>query len=166
MVLLPGCSCCCDLPTAQSVNFFTPSANGLTLNFDNYPNCLGPDKGAEKITGSFSVSRSFRFWRNVYSTCLAESYPTTVNTETVKVLCGSGSISVNGQQLSPFESRTFSSIFFINSFGPQYTATAGERINVEVISSPSSYSVEATLDWDTERDHDLYGIVECYNPAP
>jgi hypothetical protein len=162
------CSCCgCNIPSPVAVYYGRKDVNGLSLNFDNYPSCVGPDLGAEKITGTFSQSRSFRFWRNVYSLCESESFPTTITAQTVDVLCNSGSISVNGQQLSSAQSRTFSSITFINSFGDVSRAgTAGQRIDVEVLSSPASYSVEATLDWDTPRDHDLYGIVECYNPAP
>lgn len=161
-----ACSCCgCEITNPRAVYYSLLSENGLSLNFDNYPSCNGIDKGAEKITGTFSASRSFRFWRNVFSTCRS-SQPTTITTQTVKVSCDSGSISVNGQQLSSSQSRTFSSIVEVASFGAIPGSTAGERINVEVLSSPSSYSVEAILDWDTERDHDIYGIVECYNPAP
>ncbi len=163
-----ACSCCgCDITPANTlaVYYGRKSFNGLQLNFDNYPNCGGSDLGAEKITGAFSASRSFRFWRNVHSSCQS-SQPTTITTQTVKVSCDSGSISVNGQQLSSSQSRTFSSIFEVSSFGVVAFPLAGEVINVEVLGSPSSYSVEATLDWDTQRDHDLYGVVECYNPAP
>lgn len=165
---------CCDVECSLSpivVYYNQLSGNGLSLNRDAYPVCSTNSSPPEIISGTYNLNTSpygcglkFRFWRNIYSNCNSEQ-TTDVTTQTVVVTCTSGSIKVNGETLNSGGSKTFNTITFDPSRGAVPNSTLGEEIVVKNKCCPpqdsASFTITATLDWSTQRDHDLYGTVSC-----
>lgn len=165
---------CCDVECSLSpfvVYYNQRSGNGLSLNRDAYPVCENSSLPPEIISGTYNLNTSpygcglkFRFWRNIFSDCNSEQ-TTDVTTQTVVVTCTSGSIKVNGETLNSGGSKTFNTIAFDPSRGGVPNSTLGEEIVVKNKCCPpqdsASFTITATLDWSTQRDHDLYGTVSC-----
>lgn len=170
---------CCDFSCSLSpivVYYDNTSGNGLSLNIDAYPVCNTSYTPPEIISGTYNLNTSpygcglkFRFWRNIYSECNS-AQSTDVTTQTVVVTCNSGSIKVNGEILGSGGSKTFNTIAFDPNRGEVSNSTLGEEIVVKNKCCPpqdsASFTITATLNWSTQRDHDLYGTVSCATIGP
>jgi hypothetical protein len=149
---------------------------------DSFPQCDGGDANhrplPEVISGSFTLGTStgcgggiscgcvlqFRFWRNLFSTCLGGT-SADITTQTVAVVCNAGSVEVKAASstytLASGATHTFTTINFDSRNEGVADSTVGECFSVRALSPTASFSVQATLNWSTSTDHDLYGSIAC-----
>ena len=143
-------------------SYLNGQGNKLSLNTDAHPGCQPGPSPPEILTVNPYVMQSgssvvLRVWRNLYSDCNSAS-GTAVTNQTILVNCISGSIIVDNQVLTSGNSKTYPWIQFVNAPGTvnEY-ASVISGINILAIKNNSVFSASATLDWNTKRDHDLYG---------
>jgi hypothetical protein len=142
--------------------FQNGQGNKLSLNIDAHPTCNSGPSTPEILTVNPYVMQSgnsvvLKVWRNLFSDCNSAS-GTAVTNQTVTISCISGSIIVDNQILTPGNSKIYSTIQFVNARGivDDY-ASSISGTNILAIQNNSVFLASGILDWNTQRDHDLYG---------
>jgi len=136
--------------------------NTLSLNIDAHPNCILDISPPETITiKPCSIGTglaTLRFWRNIYSTCNSVD-GTGVANQTINISCASGSIGVNNDTLNAGSSKIYNTIPFDSANGTVTTSNAGinNLIFIQGLTTDAAFSGNAILNWNNNRDHDLYG---------
>jgi len=87
-----------------AVYYSNMTTDGLALNVDAHPVCAAGPDGPEIITGTFTAYNNFAFWYDQYSSCSAETAPSS----TVITVRNVGAINVraNGNLLLPGQVHT------------------------------------------------------------
>lgn len=169
------CGCDCDACNIQSetVFFNSPNGNLLSLNGDSYPVCNFTFEPPEIISGTITLTKpdlckvKLRFWRNIFSTCNDEQ-PAGVTEQKVTINCTDGRVLVENlgtntrKTLNNGDSAVYDSIGLDPAQGGVPNSFAGDTIIICLTGTESAtFTVEAKLNWNTQRDHDLYGNISC-----
>jgi hypothetical protein len=147
---------------SELIYYGNKTGNTLSLNKDAHPNCILDRLPPETITiKPFPIGTglaTLRFWRNIYSTCNSVD-GTGVANQTINISCASGSIGVNNDTLNAGSSKIYNTIPFDSANGAVTTSNAGVNnlIFIQGLTTDAAFSGNAILDWNNNRDHDLYG---------
>jgi hypothetical protein len=160
----------------SETQWFDSDAPGLsTLNGDGWPNCNPGDiQPPEIIYGTITLTKpnlckvKLRFWRNIFSNCNSLYDLPDIAEEKVIVTCTNGRILVENlgmntrQTLNNGNNVVYNSIGLDPAQGDVAESTAGDTIIICLSGTENAtFTVEATLNWTTQRDHDLYGNISC-----
>lgn len=173
------CACCASQCEVVSEVVYYGNLTGVHLEHDgdSFPGCNPSFDLPEQITGTFTLGTatgcqgvrcgnvlSFRFWRNLHTTCNG-GVDGDITTQTVDVECVSGSVIVtegaNSYTLNAGDTHTFSDIEFDPNGLAVPNSSYGHCFSVASNGVSPQFSVTATLDWNNETDHDLYGRIDC-----
>jgi|688.fasta_scaffold07784_6 hypothetical protein len=169
------CGCDCDACNIESETVYYGALNGnfLSLNGDAYPVCNFTFEPPEIITGTIQLLKpdlcrvKLRFWRNIFSNCNGDQ-PADITEEKVTINCTDGRILVENlgtntrKTLNNGDNVIYDSIGLDPEQGPVPESSAGDTIVICLRGTESAtFTVEAKLNWTTQRDHDLYGNISC-----
>lgn len=149
---------------SELIYFSNRVGNILSLNGDAHPNCIPDLNPPEIITiNPYPIGTglaTLRFWRNIYSTCESAS-GTNVTNQTITISCASGSININNETIDAGFSKIYNTIPFDQEKGVVITSSAGTEnlIFIQGLTVNAAFSGNVILDWNNNRDHDLYGQI-------
>jgi hypothetical protein len=153
--------------------------NNLNLNRDSNKNCSNDPDKIESISGTYMLganeSKSFRFWRNIHSTCGDNTDLDLSNGDVERITIikttGGGTV-ISNTLLDQVQTIPITMdginyqdkngvIVKVPNLGNISNSNLGHILTITAGINGLTFTIEARIEWSSNTDHDLYGLAYC-----